>query len=337
MTLYNRIDPAAQARRLLEQVDVSYLADLADDPATTVEVLFDVEVTSRPPSPPGQGCAVDGSYRPGPPPRILVADDVTIGRRRFTILHELGHHFIENDDYLNDLPLDEEARRDEEICNEVAAMVLLPDDVVERTLPARAFTAADVAALYSVVGASRMACCVAAARRLRVPGCVILGRADGTADFIAHHPATPWRIARGTPQGEDSMLARAGRTGSARGVTRVRFAGGNRSGNVHADAFAANDGWIYAVVIADSHSPWETGLNLGLTDTGVEPEGIECSHCGEASTVWTAPCRVCGDWRCPNCGRCSCPVGPQPRLCPSCGLLKAPNLFEDQATCLDCR
>ncbi len=337
MTPSERIDPASQARRLLEQVDHSYLADLADDPATTVEVLFDVRVTSRPPSLPGQGCAVDGSYRPGPPPRILVADDVTIGRRRFTILHELGHHFIENDDYLNDLPVKDAARRDEEICNELAAAVLLPGDAVERTLPARSFTAADVATLYSVVGASRMACCVAAARRLRVPGCVILGRADGTADFVAHHPAIPWRIARGTPQGEDSMLALAGRTGGARGVTRVRFAGGNTSGNVHADAFAADDGWVYAVIIADSHSPWETGVNLGLTDTGVEPETIECFHCGEASTVWSAPCRVCGDRRCPNCGRCSCPLGPQPRLCPGCGLLKAPNLFEGQSTCVDCR
>lgn len=331
------IDPASQARRLLEQVDQSYLADLADDPATTVEVLFDVSVTSRPPSPPGQGCAVDGSYRPGPPPRILVADDVTMGRRRFTILHELGHHFIENDDYLNDLPVQDAARRDEDICNELAAAVLLPDDVVERTLPARSFTAADVATLFSVVGASRMACCVAAARRLRVPGCVILGRADGTAEFVAHHPATAWRIARGTPQGEDSMLGLAGRTGGARGITRVRFAGGNTSGNVHADAFAADDGWVYAVIIADSHSPWETGLNLGLTDTGVEPETVECFHCGEASTVWTAPCRVCGDRRCPSCGRCSCPLGPQPRLCPECGLLKAPNLFEGQTTCVDCR
>lgn len=335
-----RIDPLAQARRLLEQVDGTKLDELADDPATTAEVLFDVEVITRAPSPPGQGCAVDGTYRPGPPPRILVADDVTAARRRFTILHELGHHFIENDDYLNDLTVVDAARRDEEVCNEVAAAVLLPDDVVQRTIPAGSFTAEDVATLYSVVGASRMACCVACARRLRLPGCVILGKADGTADFVAHHPATPWRIARGTPQGDDSVLARATRTGGrARGVTPVRFAGGNTGGMVHADAFAADDGWVYAVIIADTHSPWERGLNLGLVDTGIEPETIECIHCGEASTVWKAPCRICGERPCPNpnCGRCSCPVGPKPRLCPGCGLRKAPNLFQGNATCVDCR
>ncbi|MGH9228302.1 MAG: ImmA/IrrE family metallo-endopeptidase [Acidimicrobiales bacterium] len=335
-----RIDPAAEALRLLEQVDTDDLADLAADPATAVELLFDVEVGLRPPSPPGIGCAVDGTYHPGSPARVLVANDVTPARQRFTILHELGHHFIEYDNHLNDLPVDDAARRDEEICNEVAANVLLPRELVERGLPAGVFTAGDVATLYRTVGASRMACCVAAARRLRRPGCVILGLPDGTATFTAHHPATPWRIARDTPQGEDSLLSKAATSPSARarGVTQARFARGNTSGNVHGDAFAADDGWVYEVIVADSHSPWVKGLNLGLTDTGPEPEDIECSHCGEASQVWTAPCPTCGDRACPRCGRCSCPVGPTPRPCPSCGLLKPPNQFPGGATvCVDCQ
>ena len=334
-----RIDPTAEAQRLLSQVAPADLIELADDPAVAIEVLFDVEVTTRPPSPPGQGCAVDGTYHPGPSPRILVANDVTPARWRFTVLHELGHHFIEHDDHLNDLEINDADRRDEEICNEVAANVLLPPELVEQTLPVGVFTAQDVASLYDTAGASRMACCVAAARHLRIPGCVTLGLSDGTATFTAHHPATPWRIARGTPQGEDSLLARAGRnvTRRARGVTRVRFASGTASGDVHGDAFAADDGWLYQVIAADPCSPWDKGLKFALADTGPDAEDIECVHCGEASYVWTAPCQQCGDRICPECQRCSCPVGPTPRVCNGCGLQKPPNQFADEASlCVDC-
>ena len=334
-----RIDPAAEAGRLLSQLDASDLLDLASDTRTAVEVLFEVEVALRPPSPPGQGCAVDGTYRPGPAPRITVADDVTLTRRRFTLLHELGHHLIELDNHLNDLDIDDAARRDEDICNEVAAQVLLPSDVVNEALPAGKFTAEDISDLFDATGASRMACCVAGARRLRLPGCVILGTPDGVATFTAHHPATPWRIARQTHQGNDSLLVRAAQSPSrrARGVTRVRFATGTVSGLVHADAFVADDGWVYQVVVADSHSPWVQGLNLGLTDNGPDPEEIECPNCGEAGLVWTRPCQTCGDRVCPQCQRCSCPFGPKLRTCPTCTLSRPPNQFAAGAeVCNDC-
>jgi hypothetical protein len=264
-----RIDPFAQARRLLEQIDRDFLPDLATEPTVAIAALFDgLVVTTRAPSRPGRGCAVDGTYDPGPPPRILVANDVSPSRQRFTALHELGHHLIEHDDHLNDLDVPDSERRDEEICNEIAATILLPDDMVEETIPAGRFTAEDVARLHGASGsASRAACCVAAVRRLHRPGCVILGLADGTADFIAHQHATPWRIARGTPQGAASLLARAARVGRARDVTQVLFANGNSSSKVHADAFAAPDSWIYMVVVADTHSPWVSRLNFGISDT----------------------------------------------------------------------
>ena len=336
-----RIDPRGEARRLLAQVDPADLDVLATDPVTALGVLFDITITTRPPSLPGPGCPVDGTYRPGPPPHIFVADDVTAARQRFTVLHEWGHHLIEHDDYLNDLEISDAERSDENICNEVAATVLLPDDIVDKTLPAGVFTAEHVAALFDNVSASRMACCVAAARRLASPGCVILGTADGTAEFTAHHPATPWRIARGTSQGPDSLLAKAARSslGKARGVTKARFATGTSSGHLHGDAFAADDGWVFAVLIADSHSPWAGSLNLGLTDTGPDGTEIECPHCGEGSTVWSAPCRRCGDHVCPRCQRCSCEPGPTPtRRCQgSCGLMKPPNQFRSGSlVCVDC-
>lgn len=333
-----RIDPHSEARRLLTGVTSAALSDLASDPIAAVTAGYGIAVEPRPPEPSGKHCAVDGTYTSGPPPVIRYASDISPARQRFTILHELGHHLIEYDVRLNDLTISDEERRDEEICNEVAATVLIPDDTVERVLADGVPTAERVARLYDATHASREACCVAAARSLGRSGCVTLGTVDGQAVFTAHHPAAPWRIARGTPQGPKSLLARAAArsSGRAREVTRVRFASGATSGQLHGDAFTADGRWVFAVLVDDSHSPWKSGLNLGLADRGPEGEEIECARCGEASLVFTAPCRNCGDRTCPRCGQCSCQVGSRPRQCVGCFLEKPPPEFPSASANLCC-
>ncbi|MDA8358865.1 MAG: ImmA/IrrE family metallo-endopeptidase [Actinomycetota bacterium] len=333
-----RLDAHAQARRLLERLDQAFLADLAEDPFTTIPVLFeDVTITKRPPSPQGR-CDIDGSYHPGPPPRITLADDVPLSRQRFTALHELGHHLIWHDVELNELSVADADRPDEAICNEVAATVLLPTELVDEYLQPGAFTARDVATFFQGREiASRAACCVAAVRRLHHHGCVMLGSLEGTADFIAHQLGTPWRIARGTPQGEGSLLVAAARNGHARGITRVRFASGKVSGEVHGDAFDAGDGWIFMVVVADPYSPWEKGLRFATIEDRAPVDVVECPRCDHSFTASWAPCRECGDVKCPQCHKCGCVQRAPERMCGGCGLLKAENLFRAGGdTCVDC-
>ena len=335
-----RIDPHQEARRLLGGTSPAILAQLASDPAATVTGAYGVRVESRPAGPSGESCPVDGIYRPGPPPLILVARGTSPARQRFTILHELGHHLIEHDDRLNDLLVGDDGRREESVCNEVAAAVLIPDATVEEVLAQGVPTGERVARLHDATNASRESCCVAAARHLRRSGCVILGTTDGQAVFTACHPATPWRIARRTQQGPDSLLARASArpSGHARGETRVRFASGATSGRLHGDAFTADRQWVFAVIVDDSHSPWKTGLKFGIADRGPEGEEIECANCGEASLVFTAPCRNCGDRTCPTCGHCSCNTRPAQRLCAGCFLDKPPPEFPSASAdlCLEC-
>lgn len=335
-----RIDPHKEARRLLGGTSHETRTRLAADPATTVTAEYGVIVEPHPAEPSDGGCAVDGIYTAGPPPLIRFATDTSPARQRFTILHELGHHLIEHDTRLNDLMISDEDRRDEEICNEVAATVLIPDDTIDSTLGSGTPTAKRVAQLFNATNASRAACCVAAARRLYRPGCVILGTADGQAVFIAHDPATFWRIGRGTQQGADSLLARAAarRGGHARGETRVMFATGRTSGRLHGDAFTADRRWVFAVIVDDSHSPWKKGLNLGIPERRPEGEEIECTICETASVVFTAPCRECGDRTCPTCGQCSCRLGPRPRQCIGCFLEKTPLEFPGASAnlCSEC-
>ena len=334
-----RLDPVTEARRLLEQISPPDRHSLAEDPARTVTELFAVGVALRPAHRRGSGCTVEGTYDPGPPPRILAASDVAQERTWFTILHELGHHLIEVDVNLNELSITDADRRDEEICDEIAARLLMPEEIREELLPPRRFTARNVAKLYESTRASRQACCVTAASRLRAPGCVILANADGVATFIAHDQTTQWRIARDTPQGEDSLITKAARwpTKHARGITKVRFASGAISGPMHGDAFAADDGWVYAVIVEDTHSPWERTPKRVITNPWPDAEEIECGNCGEVSRSRRAPCRRCGDRYCRRCGRCSCPLVAAVRLCPGCFLQKASNQFTaGSEVCADC-
>lgn len=333
-----RIDPRQEAERLLAGLAPDTIEDLRAEPDPALELYFEIELRVRSATAGGTGCAVDGTYRSHPTPRITYAEDAGPQRARFTLLHEFGHHLIEHDDHLNDLEVDPDERRDEQICNEVAAIILIPEELVEELLPRGKFTAADVAELHAKVDASRMACCVAAARRLGRPGAVILGTPAGEAVFTAHHPSTNWWIARQTMQPPKSLLHRASSHpgAAARGVTKVRFATGTESSDMFGDAHHAADGWIYEVIVDDTHSPWETGLNLGIESSPVDTD-MDCPHCGAAETVWTSPCRRCGDQRCPQCGRCSCPLGPRPKTCPACHTEKAPGLFDNGSErCRDC-
>jgi hypothetical protein len=333
-----RIDPHSEARRLLAEVDHDLLPELAEDPETVIPALFDGVLVSTKGSSSRGNCDVDGTYNPNPPVSIEYADDVAPSRQRFTMLHELGHHLIFNDDTLNALAISDTERPDEAICNEVAASILLPEELVNEYLPAGTFTAGDVARLHGAREiASRAACCVAAVRRLHLPGCVILGTNDGTAEFIAHQIGTPWRIARGTHQGSESLLVTAGKRGHSRGITHVTFANGSQSSQVHADAFDAGDGWIFMVVVVDTHSPWEKSLRFASAEVGAPTEIVECPHCDKAFTAWWAPCPKCGEVKCPDCKRCGCRFRSKERRCRLCTQLKVEALFSAGSNvCRDC-
>ncbi|MDA8283312.1 MAG: hypothetical protein M0Z42_08485, partial [Actinomycetota bacterium] len=69
---------------------------LATDPYQALGVEG-IEIQTRPETAGRGGCSVDGSYRKGPPPRITVAAAASRARRRFTALHEFGHHLVKLD------------------------------------------------------------------------------------------------------------------------------------------------------------------------------------------------------------------------------------------------
>lgn len=337
------IDPRREARRLIADYDRDTLELLACDPVDTVRELLSIPITFRPASRTGGSCGVDGSYDPGPPARIFVAEDTIASRQAFTVLHELGHHLVENDDTLNEIGLTAEAQRVEEVANAVAAAILLNDDLVDTHLSRSPPTPEQIAALFEASEASRSACCVAAAQRLTRPGCVMLATDTGVARFTAHHIATNFRVARNSTQDDTSIVRRASANSgrSVSGMSHVNFASGHPSGELHARAYGCEDGWVFAVFIEDTIDPWAPPTALHIPTPAQYGETYECINCD--ATFWSAqaPCSTCGS---PvhegrnACGRCNCRPGGKGRACQgTCGLLKPEHQFPDGGDiCVDC-
>jgi IrrE N-terminal-like domain len=328
----------AQARRLVARLDPDVMELLAVEPAETVEHRLGIGVVYRPEAAVRSGCSVDGSYQEGPPPRITVAMTASVGRCNFTILHELGHDRAQNDpEVVNLLAAEPDGggRLEEQIADAVAAELLLPDRLVDEVIGARGPTAAEVADLFDRSQASREACCVRAAQRIGGAGYVMLAEGD-TARFTAT-ANTPYRVARGTPQGSDHPIARAARLGAARGEARVRFRSGAWSDAMHIDA-VAREGYVFAVLVA-GRAAWQPLSLLSERPGPIEYHG-SCPFCHDHFSTWERPCAECGDPRCPNCERCSCAaaVARGSRQCSRCHLVQPRHLFHGTGTiCDDCR
>ena len=178
-----------QAQAIAACVEVAHpgaLARLGDDALAELAAWAEVQVKWVPDQDVGEGCSVAGSYNSDiRPPALCIALSASPGRRQFTALHEVGHHVQQNNAELGAVVImsaDSEAL-EEGACNLFAGQTLLPEDVVNQHVGARGPSAAEVADLFAGSQASRAACCVGAAERLRSPGAVVLLDYDGVVSF----------------------------------------------------------------------------------------------------------------------------------------------------------
>lgn len=327
----------SHARRLVAAIPADQRQALSEDPLVALEALgfalrlrAELEITGA--------CSVAGSFQPGPPPTITVVETRSRGRRYFTALHEYGHRLIAADHDIHDVFLaedDDGARLEEDVCDAVAAELLLPDTMVDAHIGPAGPSAQSVIDLFHASHASREACCVRAAQRIAGPGHVMLA-VDGVAQFTAT-TGSPFRVRRATPQGPDHLVSKAARLGSSRGEASLRYASGATSDRFFADATADDDGYVFAVLM-EGRPPWLTGLTL-LTGDRVEATHTVCGHCDVGFETLAAPCSTCGDYRhTPDgCGRCSCGPVTEEQLCRRCFLRRPPAEFtQGQDVCDIC-
>ena len=199
-----------RARNLAREL-VSDLPDrnaFATDPAAAVNAvgIAIVDVADVP-----AACSIDGTYRRIPAPEIRWSPVFQLLGEPSHCFTSFGHHLIyDHLDAARALLRDPDQGRvlEEAVCDAVAALLLLPEQetLVESE---RGPTAAEVIGWHRASRASREACCVRAVELMRTEGYAMLGLGDGTAIFTAQ-TGTPYRVARGTEQGEDFAVGARG-------------------------------------------------------------------------------------------------------------------------------
>lgn len=326
-----RDSAVAQATRMLAVLDRDQprLGErLLEDPTTAIQSLAGVEIVLVEESGDGD-CSVAGGYRHDQvPPRIVVTRSASRARRRFTALHEYGHHLQQNDPELGGHLID--ALHGEELeeaaCDVFASRILLPDGLVDEHIPARGPTANSVLALYGTGRASRAACCVRAAERLGGAGAVVLLTPEGEVDFAVSRVLYP--PARGSDQSATAVVAAAMAAPEAtveRERTRIRYSTGNLSDELYGQA-AWVDGYIVAV-LAESSPGWRAfapprpGTAQYARPAAPPAWGYgTCSTCQDTFPMSESAgqCDACGEARCGK-GHCRCTAARE-RLCPGCSL-----------------
>jgi Zn-dependent peptidase ImmA (M78 family) len=323
------------AQRLVASLDPDIVGGLQADAFAGLAGIG-YELRFRPEREFTGSCSVAGSFNPGPPPTITVVQSRSVRRQRFTALHELGHRLVAEDAALADVFFelsDGGTALEEDICDAIAAEILLPSEVVDEHIGPDGPTARGVAALFHASQASREACCVRAAQRIFGVGHVMLTR-DGAARFTASR-GTQYRVARDTHQGDGHITEKAASNGAWRSEAPVRYAKGTYSERFFADAVA--DGEYVFAVFVDAKVPWIDGVTLYSGDR-VDPTEAYCERCDEPFETLAAACATCGDYHhIPGCGRCSCEPVRRERCCDTCFLHKHIGQFAgDHTTCKDC-
>jgi len=327
------------AARLIGSIAPGVRSELAQDPAAALRRRFDLIVqATQTPARRGEGGWCDGLsflherlvlYVPTPSSR----------REHFTLLHELGHHLAATCDDLLEWAADSPnpSRVIEEMCDAMAAQLLLPDELLNGVLARAKPSAQHLVALYERSTASREVCAIALAQRLGCEGFVTLIRRDRLevtfSSRVAETRPYAWR-------GDLLPPAHPLRTlGTAR-VLRCEswwpLPGGERRG-YWLDALA-DDRHTYAI-FADSDLWGITPLHiLDRVEARTERPTIEvhCSTCGFQGVTHRFPCTDCRKPACPRCGDCACSRRiRQSGVCRVCHCRVPKHRLRD-GTCNDC-
>lgn len=316
-------DPIAlrhRAEELVSTFDDDLIDQLRQDPAAGVAALG-ITVVETVTS--GSSCDLDASYNRRTNV-ISVSELASPSRRRFSLLHELGHERINKSavgggvaDWLDGFDRNADAV-EERVCDAFAAHIIFSG--VDVALPTN-FGARAVIDLWEADTASREACCVFAAQHLGAPGMVVLAR-DGEVLFSSPH-SLQFRIGRGVEQDERSAITRAGNEGLARAHReRPTLRSGPSYTDLDGDARLTDDGYVFAVLREARQRTDRHGIPERSTWT--------CLTCDDDITDedW---CNTCRQRICPECG-CRC-AGPWPepkaeRRCGACGMAAAAAVSE---------
>lgn len=101
-------------------------------------------------------------------------------RQNFTVLHEFAHGLVQADDDALDWlgEQDDPDEKLEQLCNEIASRILLPDGVLDAVIKGEPLEAIHLTRLADTTAASQEVCAIALARRLPCAGMIVITDRD---------------------------------------------------------------------------------------------------------------------------------------------------------------
>jgi hypothetical protein len=283
-------------------------------------------------------CSCDGFYDTVFGPTIVFLAAVHPRRVRFTILHELAHHLLQHDAVELLEELDRAAgnygdvqKLEELTCHAFAGRILVPDDLVQRTVnppvvPAQLVTLVEESTASWEAAAVRLAECLPSA------GAVVIMREPDRISFCAPSPAGELRWwPRGAGVKPGGALSRALSIEQQRAQDdEYRYQLGDAA-MLYCDTQRVRAGLAIAV-LAEQPSRKIAFISPGTRKPSERDTEYWCVPCGgRLAGNW---CEACHQRRCIDCDRCSCnPVKINPR-CPAC-FLNNPH-HPGSRVCIDC-
>jgi IrrE N-terminal-like domain len=261
-------------------------------------------------------------------------------RQNFTVLHEFAHGLVhEDDDALDWLgEQDDPSQKLEQLCNEIASRLLIPDTLLDAVIGGEPLQAGHLTQLADTTAASQEVCAIALARRLPCAGMVLLTDRDRHQVVrAAIHGDLRFRPSPGDAVPDAHPLRRlpAGQGLNSRSFWAPPW--GTERQILYLNAFASTRRTYAVLAVSDL---WQID-HLHLSDPEDQapdrPQAHRRCRCGFNGTVTGYPCPQCDQPFCPRCGDCKCgQLDARLVQCQGCYLRVAALDIVD-SRCSDCR
>ncbi|WP_232661262.1 ImmA/IrrE family metallo-endopeptidase [Pseudonocardia sp. TRM90224] len=261
-------------------------------------------------------------------------------RQNFTILHEFAHGLVDHDDAALDWVHEQDKPADalEQLCNEIASRLLLPDALLDAVIGSGTPEAVHLRRLADTTAASQEVCAIALARRLPCSGMVLI------TDLNRHE------VVRAAVRGELHVRPRPGDPVPAvHPLRRLQPGASMRTRSfwsppwaddrqtLYLDACAGTSRTYALMVVSDLWQLDNLHLHPGEHTPARRPEGHRRCPCGFLGTVNGYPCPDCNHQFCPRCHECDCRRRDATLLaCSECFRSVAARAVID-GRCSDCR
>jgi hypothetical protein len=264
----------------------------------------------------------------------------TLGRREnFTICHEIAHHALRDDDAAIDWVYDQGNPEDalEDLCDRVAALLLVSDSVVDKALVEHGVTASAVVAIYDKTIASRHCCANRVIDHVQGKGFITIVDAERmTVWGTAKKPATSPVSYQQQPVPPNHPLHRLRSNDDPVRVKAWWPLGPNDRWPYYLDALR-HGRWIIAVFA--ENDLWDVErLHLAPAEREAYDGDVRCP-CGYSGETRWYPCNECNTPLCPRCRKCRCDYRAERELwerCLGCTVSVRSHLLED-GYCDTCR